>query len=262
METKPFLRVLGSADWLPTQDNDGSCYSVGDELLIDTGWSAAVNMINHGMDPLQMKTICFTHMHADHYMALPQFLLYWRIKERSLEGLTIVGPAPTIRAAFERAFTYVFHDSHDVTKEVLGLPRIVALHDGDIFETGDYTMTVCDSLHAVPGLCYRIQHRPTGHTIGFSGDTNYRPEYGLFFKDCDLLVHESSFGPGPMDPEANRICKHSSAQEAARVAREANVKRLLLTHSLVDRRETSVAAAQAQLSIPVGWAEPYRVFPF
>lgn len=262
MTINPFLRVLGSADWLPTPDNDGASYTINDEILVDTGWSGAVNLINHDIDPLQLKTICFTHVHADHYMALPQFLLYWRIKTGSLEGLTLVGPAPTIRAAFERAFVYVFHDSLDVTREVKGLPHIVELHDGDTYQIKNHTIEVCDSSHAVTGLCYRITHKPTGHVLGITGDTEYRSEFGTFFQNCDLLVHEASFGAGPINPEANRLCKHSSAQEAVRVAKESGAKQLLLTHSYVSRRMESVAAAQSQLKIPVAWAEPYCIYPY
>lgn len=262
MEREPFVRVLGSADWLPTPDNDGASYVIDDRILIDTGWSAAVNMINHGMDPTNIDTICFTHMHADHYIGLTQMLLHRRIRCGTLEGLTILGPAPTVRAGFERAFAYIFHDSYDVTAECKGLPLIVPLHDGDGYETEHYRISVCDSDHAAPGLCYRFEHKRTGHAAGFTGDTRYRPEFGGFFKECDLLIHEASFGAGPLDPERNRICRHSSAQEAARVAQEAQVKRLLLTHAHCSHREAAVSAAQARLSIPVGWADPWAVFPF
>ena len=141
MEREPFVRVLGSADWLPTPDNDGASYVIDDRILIDTGWSAAVNMINHGMDPTNIDTICFTHMHADHYIGLTQMLLHRRIRCGTLEGLTILGPAPTVRAGFERAFAYIFHDSYDVTAECKGLPLIVPLHDGDGYETEHYRIS-------------------------------------------------------------------------------------------------------------------------
>ncbi|MEG0766640.1 MAG: MBL fold metallo-hydrolase [Clostridia bacterium] len=258
----PFVRVLGSADWLPTPENDGASYTLNDRILIDTGWSCVTNMINHHIDPLQMHTICFTHMHADHYMALPQLILYWRIHCHSLEALTIIGPEASVEEAFQRAFHYVFHDAHDVQAEVRGMPTILPLRDGDMLNADDFTIRVCASHHAAPGLCYRFEHHPSHHTVCFSGDTAYRPEFASFYHDCDLLVHESSFGIAPTTPQNNAICKHSSAMDAARVAKEANAKAMLLTHSLASRRQASVDAARALLDIPVAWAMPGECFPY
>ena len=262
MTETPFLRVLGSADWLPTKDNDGSSYLLNDRIMVDTGWSAAYNMICHDLDPITPKLLCFTHMHADHYMGLTQLILYWRIKKGSLGEWTIAGPKQSVKSAFDRAFQYVFHDSHNVLKEVGQMPRILELTDGDSFEAQGYRISVISSDHATPGLCYRFTHLETGDSIGFTGDTRYHDAFPEFFMGCDLLVHEASFGAGPLDPEANAICKHSSAQEAALVAREAQVKRLLLTHAYEPKRQAAVEAAKAQLTIPVAWSQPFSVVEF
>lgn len=262
MAKKPYVRVLGSADWLPTKGNDGASYLIDDIIMIDTGWSAAFNMICNDLDPILSKLLCFTHMHADHYMGLTQLILYWRIKKGSLGEWTIAGPKESVRAGYERAFHYVFHDSHAVHLEVKEQPSIIELSDGDSFNAYGYTISVIASDHAAPGLCYRFTHNETGRSVGFTGDTRYRKEFADFFKDCDLLVHEVSFGVGPIIPETNAECRHSSVQEAILVAKEAKVKNLLLTHTIPERRAVSVDAARSQLSIPVSWAWPYNIFEF
>jgi ribonuclease Z len=64
-------------------------------------------------------------------------------------------------------------------------------------------------------------------------------------RGADLLVHDSTFG----DPEAERALEtdHSTAREAARIAREAGVSRLVLTHlSTRYDREPEALLAQAR----------------
>lgn len=257
---KPFIRVLGSADWHPTKNNDHSCYTVCDKILIDACPSAMMTLLNHDVDPISVNTICFTHMHADHYMGLPALLLHWRVRTGSLGGLTIVGPKATVRASFERMLACVFHDSRDITKEIAELPKIVELEGDSVYETDEFIIHAMDSDHAVPGLCYNILHKESGKSIGFTGDTRYLPAFGEFFKDADMLLHECSFGGGPLDPVVNAGCRHASAQEAVIVCNEANVKKLMLTHAYEPKRESALAYAKEHLSIPVQWAVPYQVF--
>lgn len=263
MDTTPFVRVLGSSNWCPTPGCDSSSYTVGDRLLVDTGWYSIPTMINHGINPLKTDCILFTHMHTDHCMALPQVLLYWRVHAHgSLRGLTIAGPKATLREAYRRAYEYAFFDTPGSYPNY-GEPTFLELSGGASFERNGYRIETIDSLHAAPGLCYRITHVESGRCVGFSGDTAYRAEYGAFFSGCDLLLHETSFGAGPIDPpEWNAVRKHSSAIEAVRVAKEANVRRLLLTHAPDDRRESAVAQARTLINIPVSWAEPLKVYPF
>lgn len=257
--SQPFVRILGSADWHPTKNNDHSCYTLCDKILIDACPSAMMALLNQDVDPIQVSTICFTHMHADHYMGLPALLLHWRVRTNSLGGLTIVGPKPTVRAAVERALNYVFHDSRDMHAEIAELPKIVELEGDSVYETEEFRIAAMDSDHAVPGLCYHITHKASGKSVGFTGDTRYIPSFGPFFKDADLLLHECSFGAGPL-PEGNIVCRHASAQEAVQVCNEAGVKKLLLTHTFEPNREAAMAYAKEHLCIPVEWAVPYKTF--
>ena len=91
-----------------------------------------------------------------------------------------------------------------------------------------------------------------GRKLAISGDT--RPCAALIAaaQDADLLVHEATF----IDEEQERAIEtqHSTAREAGRVAREAKVKRLVLTH-LSSRHDVDTRPifehARAEFSGPV-----------
>ncbi len=259
---QPFVRVLGSCDWHPTKGNDHSHYTLSDKILIDAGSAALMNLLNQDVEPTDIPLICFTHMHADHYMGLAPFLLNWRVVKGSLGGLTIVGPKASVRKAVSLALHLVYHDSSDMMEEIKTLPKIVELEGDCTFETEDFIVHTTDSQHSVPGLCYTFTDKATGHKVGLSGDTGYQEKYGAFFRDCDLLLHECSFGGETPEKERNIKSRHSSAEEAVRVTLESGAKKLLLTHTYEPKREAALATARKGLSVPVEWALPGKVFEF
>ena len=52
-------------DWHQTAYNDHSCYTICDKILIDACPSVITQLLEHDVDPLGIRTVCFTHMHCD-----------------------------------------------------------------------------------------------------------------------------------------------------------------------------------------------------
>ena len=223
-----FIRVLGSADWHQTAYNDHSCYTICDKILIDACPSVITQLLEHDVDPLGIRTVCFTHMHCDHYMGLAPLMHYWRVcRQTDLSGLTIAGPRETVQDYVDFTLRFVFRDKLDAC--VTRMPRILPLGEGDTLHHAGYAVHVHEADHAVPARSYRLVHEESGRSVGFTGDTRYQQSLPGFFRNVDLLLHEVSLGAGPVDPVHNAGCRHSSAQEAVRVCRESGARRLLLS---------------------------------
>jgi ribonuclease BN (tRNA processing enzyme) len=97
-----------------------------------------------------------------------------------------------------------------------------------------------------------------GRRLVYSGDT--RPTKRLIeaARGADVLIHES----GGLDAQAAEVHRlgHSTAGDAARVAAEAGVGRLILTHVPADRlAEPMLAEACAEFDGPVEMASDLKL---
>jgi len=104
------------------------------------------------------------------------------------------------------------------------------------------------------------KERP-GKKIGISGDTRPTKKIEVFFKNCDYLIFDSTFSDDIKERAEETF--HSTAKEAAQLAKNANVSNLILSHFsarykdeslLLDEAKTihnSVTAARDYLEIEI-----------
>lgn len=204
-------------------------------FLVDCGGDAAHRMLASGLDPTALEAVVLTHAHPDHIGGFPLLIeKLWLLGRRA--PVPVFGPAPALDAA--RALFDVFD-----TRGWTGLPdRVyheVALDPGtEVPVGGPFRVTAARVDHPLPTIGLRVE--AGGTTVAYPCDTAPCPAAIDLARNADLLVHEAS-GAIPH--------VHSSAEEAAHVARAAGARRLVLVHlpSDVDLADAREAFAETTL---------------
>lgn len=285
------IRLLGTSASRPTVERNVSSLAIereGETLMFDCGEGTQRQMMRYGVS-FSLEDIFFTHMHADHLLGVVGLIRTMALQGRT-ERLRLWGPRGSSRVlkraeslGFERAtfpveiievepgqrversgyaivpfpvdhrgsaslgFALVEEDrkgrfNPDLARE-LGIPEGPLwgrIHRGQ-------SVTLDDGRVIEPSVLVGPQ-RP-GRTVVVTGDTRPCAETIDAAEGADLLIHEATFG----DEEAERAVEtgHSTAREAATVARVAGVRRLLLTHfSARYSRDAGDLAAEARSVFP------------
>lgn len=102
---------LASDGWDPAPGNDASGILVDRKYLFDTGYFAAANLKRIGLEPQSIEHLFFTHMHHDHYMALPQIIFWYLQVGKDLSKLNIYGPRADVRRVVELSLDFLQADT-------------------------------------------------------------------------------------------------------------------------------------------------------
>lgn len=238
-------------------------------VLVDAGGGVFVRFGEAGARIEDLELIAITHLHVDHVADLPAILKTGFFSGRS-RPLPLAGPDGNevmpamdefVRILFDPAkgaFRYLSGfldgsgglfrlDVHPVPSRS-GTPRTV-------FEHAAFRVDAVGVRHGpLPALAYRIISE--GKRIVFSGDLNGdNPAFARLARGADVLVMDHAV-PDDADPVARRL--HATPREIGRMAGEAGVKMLLLSHSMgrtLGREDESLTAIRQHYQGPVRFAE-------
>jgi ribonuclease Z len=87
-----------------------------------------------------------------------------------------------------------------------------------------------------------------GVKIGISGDTRPTPLLEKFFRGCDVIIFDSTYGDDHKENAVQNM--HSTAREAAKLAKRAKAKHLLLTHFSARYQDVGDLVKQAREVFP------------
>jgi ribonuclease Z len=260
---------LGTSGSMPTAQRAPAASLVrrgGERLLFDCAEGTQRQLLRSGVGLIELREIFLTHYHADHYLGLPGMLKTFALRGRELP-LDVYGP-PGLKSLFavlKRIFgqlsypvelhelragdalersgyhLVVFQVSHGVSAigyalveeprpgrfdveaaDALGVPP--GPERGELQRGGSITLP--DGRTITPDTV--LGPARAGRKLVLTGDTMPAASVLEIAHAADVLVHEATFAEE--EQERAHDTEHSTAREAAELARAADVKMLALTH--------------------------------
>ncbi|MFG2413794.1 ribonuclease Z [Streptomyces goshikiensis] len=262
MSVREFV-VLGTASQVPTRHRNHNGYLLrwdGEGILFDPGEGTQRQMLRAGVAAHDINRICVTHFHGDHSLGLAGV-----IQRINLDQV----PHP-VTAHYPASGQKFFDRLRYATayRETVRLREEPVAGDGTLARGSSYALEARRLSHPVESFGYRIsepdgrrmvpellarhgikgpdvgriqregrldgvgldevsEHRP-GQSFAFVMDTRLCPGVDELARGCDMLVIESTF----LDEDERLATDHGhlTAGQAARTARDAGVRHLVLTH--------------------------------
>ncbi len=279
------LVFLGTSAAMPTTKRALTCICLvkdNEILVFDAGEAAQISYLKAGLPWNKKMKIFVTHMHGDHCVGILGLLQTMNMQNRT-EMVEIFGPEgidefiginlkilnfglsfPVIITPVQNekivdetdytvlacnaehgipAFSYCYQEKERMGKffpekaEELGIPEGKAwneLQNGNSVEIDGKKILPTD----VTG------EKRMGKKIGISGDTRPTESLTKFFDNCDYLSFDSTFSDDLKDRAIET--NHSTAKEAAELAKNANVGKLILTHFSARYKDENVLLDEAK----------------
>jgi ribonuclease BN (tRNA processing enzyme) len=254
------LVLLGTAGGpRPRKSRSASAHAIavgGAIYIVDCGDGVARQMVLAGLPLDAIRGVFLTHHHSDHNADYGNLLLLaWSGGLRT--PVDTFGPPPIekmTRLFFEMNATDI--DARIADEGRPPLIPLVRAHDlgkpGKVFEDERVKVSAALVEHPPMSPAFAYRFDTADRSIVISGDTKYSQNLIELAKGADVLVHEALF------PEAlNRLIKnvrnapdlkrsilshHTSAEDVGRVAAEAGVGLLVLSH-LIPAEDPEVTEA-------------------
>jgi ribonuclease BN (tRNA processing enzyme) len=228
--------------------------------VVDCGLGVTRGFVEAGHHLKALSTIFVTHHHSDHNLEFGN-LIHTAWTAGLATPVAAYGPAglATMWTDFCRlnAFDIATRIADEGRPALEPMAKVRDYADGLVMEDGIVRVEALRNHHPPVTDSFALRFTVTsgedaGKIVVFSGDTAFIPEMIRFASGADVLVHEAMLLPA-VDRLVARVgngarlrehllASHTLAEEAARIAREAGVSRLVLSH-LVPADDPEVAEA-------------------
>ncbi len=217
------ITVVGSGTVAPRPERRQSCVVVeagGEMLVFDLGAGAVRGMVAAGLDPFATERVFFTHFHPDHTLDAANllFAMNYGTYEPRTRPLHVTGPEP-----FEEFWASILGVWGEWMEGGFPIRTGELPHTCDSpLELAGCRLTWAPAAHRPESIAYRLDGE-SGSFV-YTGDTEYSPSVVELARGADTLLIECSM------PDDAPVPGHLTPAGVARMAREAGVLRVVLTH--------------------------------
>ena len=237
-----------------SEEKANSCTAIqynGMYYIIDCGEGSYANMLSSDFDFKSISGIFFTHHHIDHTTDF--FNIYIKCLQLN-NKIDVVGPPRTQK--FVDFVTDVYLDDvlyrksnnvKDIGKVknsiIENIAKVTEIIGPDELEINGVKITTAEMTHTMYDLAYRFE--VDGKSIVVSGDTSFDEDLITLAKDADILVIDGSLYKKNINNDTKDrqyiepfyeyggnfdVDPHLSFENMVKIAVEANVKKLVITH--------------------------------
>jgi ribonuclease BN (tRNA processing enzyme) len=219
------ITILGSGTSVPSLKRSSCSVLIEINktlLLFDSGAGTMRRLLEVGVNIDQLSHIFYSHLHPDHTGELVPFLFATKYPEtyRRRELLTIVAAEGFID--FYEKLKIAYEKWIELEPGMLQILELDAT-GRDHLDCGLFDVDSLPVNHTDMSLAYRITE-PGGKSIVYSGDTDFTDNLVELSKGVDVLICESAF------PDDLKVSGHLTPSLAGKIATEAGVRKLVLTH--------------------------------
>lgn len=191
----------------------------GTSVLLDCGNGSTANLQLH-CDISEIDAIVVTHRHVDHCVDLIGMYYALRFHDEGPRSIDLYA-APEVVDMLTGML------SEDSALEFREAFRCHEVTGGDHLDLGPFVIDLFDSVHPVPTVSVRVDYQ--GTVLTYSSDSAGGDQLLAAARGADTFLCEATW-QGDADQWPGGI--HLVARDAGRIAREAGVGRLVLTHVL------------------------------
>ncbi|GBC63183.1 MBL fold metallo-hydrolase [Desulfonema ishimotonii] len=220
------VTILGSGTCVPSLRRSACAVLMetgGARLLFDCGPGTMLRLLEAGTDISDIAVLCLSHFHPDHSGELVPFLFASKYPDsaRRTQPLTLL--AGRGFSAFFAALRGAYGRWIELAPGLLSITEMDN-RGPDERKFDHFAVRTAPMAHNPESVAFRITHTASGASAVYSGDTDFCESLIGLSRGADLLICESAL------PDGMKADGHLTPGLAGRIAAEAGVRHLVLTH--------------------------------